>query len=70
MYELATADVNSEQFVESPGQIDTKSDPSTQGSKTSALQHLLEALIILKHCMLELYGQPTKANSRLFKMSC
>lgn len=26
-----------EQFVESPGKINTKSDPSTQGSKNSAL---------------------------------
>lgn len=58
------------QSVVSLGKINTKSDPSAQGSKSSALQRLLEALIILKHCMLELYKQPTRVNDRLFKMGC
>lgn len=37
MHELATGDVNSEQSVESPGKMNRKSDPSTQGNKISAL---------------------------------
>lgn len=49
-----------EQFVEPTRKINTKSDPSVQGSKTSALQPLLEALITLKHSMLELYKQPAE----------
>lgn len=37
MHELATGDVNSEPSVKSPGKMNTKSDLSTQGSKTSGL---------------------------------